>query len=101
MGTETDFVDATGLGVLDKGADELGGKYSASAQGIDIGRPDSCHECAGVVGQRVTPFIGSTVGGPIRTSEEIGEGTDMAEGLKGGVQVAVVGDVAESASVRC
>jgi hypothetical protein len=41
LGAETDLIDATGLGVLDKGADELGGKYRASAQRIDIGRPDS------------------------------------------------------------
>jgi len=53
------------------------------------------------VGQRVTPFVGSTVGGPIRASEEFGEGADVAEGLEGGVQVAVVGNVAESASMRC
>ncbi len=46
-------------------------------------------------------FIGPTIGGPLRTSEEIGEGADVAEGLEGGVQVAVVGDVAESASMRC
>ena len=51
--------------------------------------------------QGVTSLFTTTVGGPIRASEEFGEGADMAEGLEGGVQVAVVGDVAESAPVRC
>ncbi len=50
LGAKADLVDATCLGVFDKGADKLGGKYGASAQGIDIGRPDSRHEGAGIVG---------------------------------------------------
>jgi hypothetical protein len=41
LGAEADLIDATGLGVLNKGANELGGKDSASTQRIDIGRPDS------------------------------------------------------------
>ena len=51
--------------------------------------------------QRVTPFVGPTVSGPIRASEEFGEGADMAEGLEGGVQITVVGDVAQSAPMGC
>ena len=101
LGAEADLIDPTGLGILHKGADKLGRKDSATAQRIDIGRPDGFHESTGIVSQGVTSLIRATVGGPICASEEFGEGANMAEGLESGVQITVVGDVAESAPMGC